>query len=121
MKKCKKRLPPVRIWAAFLTSFLVLLASSSVSAQTPRQGVVTDKDGRPVAGATVTIKGGSKSVVSAENGSFTIPGNPSDILVISFVGYENYEVRVGNKANINVQLALKTDALNDVVVVGYDV
>ncbi len=119
MKKCKKRLPPVRIWAAFLTSFLVLLVSSSVLAQTPRQGVVTDKDGRPVAGATVTVKGKNVNVVSGENGSFTIAASTGDVLIISFVGYENYEMKVGSKSNLSVQMTLKSDPLNDVVVVGY--
>ncbi len=117
MKRVKKRLLPA---VALLSSFLVLFIAYPVLAQTPIKGVVKDKDGKPVVAVTITIKGKNISTTTSEDGTFTIPANAGDILLATSVGFENFEMKInGRPGMLNVLLVNKTDALNDVVVVGY--
>jgi TonB-dependent starch-binding outer membrane protein SusC len=119
MKKCKKgfltakRLVNV---VAILLSFLITLP---VFAQTPASGTITGKDGAPVAGATIAVKNKKINAVSGADGKFTIAANTGDVLIITSVGYDAYEVKVGNNKNIIANLTSKTETLDDVVVIGY--
>ena len=42
-----------------------------------------------------------------------------DVLVVSYIGYTDYEVRVGNQNNLSITLKEDSKALDEVVVVGY--
>jgi TonB-dependent SusC/RagA subfamily outer membrane receptor len=84
-------------------------------------GTVRDgSTGKPLEGATIAVKGGSESTVSNAQGNFTIsvPGNNS-VLTVSYVGYVNQEIAVGNRTNIDIELQPTSATLNQVVVVGY--
>jgi TonB-linked SusC/RagA family outer membrane protein len=81
-------------------------------------GQVKDADGKPLEGASVSVKGKSNGVITDKEGRFSLSVADEDrFLVISLVGYKAREVAVGNNLNI----ALQVDALDlaDVVVVGY--
>lgn len=83
-------------------------------------GKVTDaKDGTPLSGVTVKVKGTSKIAVTDPSGSFTISfsGNQA-VLQLSYVGYDNQEISVSG-GNVSISLNLSTTNLNEVVVVGY--
>jgi TonB-dependent starch-binding outer membrane protein SusC len=83
-------------------------------------GIVKDKDGNPLSGATVIAKSTSTSTVTNVAGtfSFTVPTN-TKTLVISYVGMEEKEVAITSQNNLNITLTTKGDAaLNDVVMVG---
>ena len=76
-------------------------------------------NGRPLAGAAVSVKGGSKSTVSDAKGAFSIAVPDSKaVLVISYVGFETQEVTAG-KGNLVISLLSSSAELNQVVVVGY--
>jgi TonB-linked SusC/RagA family outer membrane protein len=79
-------------------------------------GQVTDSAGTPIPNVTVRLKSSRSGVSTQENGGFRISASPSDILIISNVGFQPEEIRVGGKANIMVVLHSKTEALNEVVV-----
>jgi iron complex outermembrane receptor protein len=69
-------------------SFLVaLLLTISTYAQSV-SGVVTSEDG-PLPGATVQVKGTNVGVSTDFDGNFTIQANDSDILTVSYVGFES--------------------------------
>ena len=53
------------------------------------------------------------------NGAFAISASPSDVLVISFVGYQPREVAVGNRTTVSVALEQEDNNLNEIVVTGY--
>src|SRR5882757_1795725 len=56
------------------------------------QGKVIDKDGLPISGVSIQIKGTINGVASDENGNFKIPVKVgSAIIVLSIVGYEKQE------------------------------
>ena len=79
-------------------------------------GTITDDKGQPLAGATILVKGTSVGTKSDTNGSFSINAGPTSTLVISFVGFESTEVKVGNRANITVQLKPSLSVSDEVVV-----
>ncbi|MCU7550079.1 SusC/RagA family TonB-linked outer membrane protein [Chitinophagaceae bacterium LB-8] len=97
------------------------ISLNSVSSSNAKNvtGKVVDKNGAPVAGATVSVKGTSKGTATDGNGSFRIDANEGDVLVITSVGFEKTEITVGTSSNISVILAGIGTALNEVVVIGY--
>ena len=96
-----------------------MLACLPVLAQEAIKGVVQDANGKPVAAATVNVKGQKTSTSSAEDGSFTIRAKAGDVLVVSSIGFESSEYKVGRNAAPVIKLLSRADALNDIVVVGY--
>jgi TonB-linked SusC/RagA family outer membrane protein len=87
----------------------------------PVKGVVKDsKTGEPIVGASVTVKGASKTGMMTDvNGEFGFSVNPNATLVISYIGYVSTEVPVRNQRNISVSLSEDNKMLNEVIVVGY--
>lgn len=84
-------------------------------------GVVKDAMGETVIGASVVVKGTTNGTITDFDGNFTLDGvNKGDIIVISFVGYQTQEITWNGQA-INITLKDDTQALDEVVVVGYGV
>jgi TonB-linked SusC/RagA family outer membrane protein len=83
-------------------------------------GKVTDENGLPLPGVTVTVKGTTNATVTDVNGKYAlnIAGN-NGILVFSFLGYTSVERPLSGSNTVNVQLAPDSKSLNEVVVVGY--
>ncbi|MHA4806671.1 SusC/RagA family TonB-linked outer membrane protein [Flavitalea flava] len=124
MKKTKKEKGIRGALVALLFTFLFVcpaMAQQTTSlAQHPVKGIIKDKEGKPVAAATISVKGKKVATSSAEDGSFLISAVPGDLLVVSSVGFEKYEIKVNTKSSVlDIRLTTKSDALNDVVVVGY--
>ena len=68
------------------------------------KGKITDDKGQPLEGATILVKGTNNGTKSDANGNFSIDAEPNSTLIISYVGFETTEVKIGNQANISVQL-----------------
>jgi hypothetical protein len=84
-------------------------------------GTVTDSEsGIGLPGVSIGIKNSTTGTTTDGNGNFrlSVPDEKT-ILVLSYVGYLNQEVVVGNRTKINVALALDTKTLSEIVVVGY--
>jgi TonB-linked SusC/RagA family outer membrane protein len=107
---------------AIAIAIAFVLVSSTVFAQTKTiSGVVSDKDGTPLAGATIKVKGDKTVTTSDNNGVFkiSVPSN-ANTLVISYVGMKTSEVSIKGKSDVTVALeSAGTSNLNEVVVVGY--
>lgn len=112
---------------------LSAMAASSASASSPLpeweskvvqqngacQGIVKDATGEPVIGASVVVKGTTNGTITGLDGDFSLGGvRKGDILVVSFVGYQNQEVK-WNGQPLSVLLQEDTKTLEEVVVVGY--
>ena len=82
-------------------------------------GQVFDETKAGVPGATVTVKGSTRGVITGNDGSFTLEVTPTDVIVISYLGYETQEIPVGARKNIVVELVRKTSELEAVTVVAY--
>ena len=79
-------------------------------------GTVVDALGETVIGASVIVKGNTNGTITDFDGAFSLPGvKKGDIIQISFVGYQTYEV-AWNGTPLNVTLKDDTQALEEVVV-----
>lgn len=105
--------------------YLVLLAclcSAFAWGQTRRvTGRVVSDASQPLLGVNINVKGTSTTVATDENGQFSIniPGRPDVVLTFSAVGYASQDVVVGNQNVVNITLSVASNALNEVVIVGY--
>ena len=96
----------------------VLLAHAQV---TEIKGKISDDTGKPLAGATVTVKGTSLSTTTGNDGSFQLgtANQLNPVLIISFIGYQIQEFTVKDFSGFTVRLQPDAATLGDVVVVGY--
>lgn len=100
---------------------LLLLLSIAAFAQNKTiAGRVTDAAGKGVAGASVTVKGQARGVVTSEDGTYSIsiPSNAATLIITS-VGFTPQEVSVEGRSSANVTLQSATGNLSEVVVIGY--
>ena len=82
-------------------------------------GVVKDALGATVIGASVVVKGTTNGTITDFDGNFSLSNvKKGDIIQISFVGYQTQEI-AWNGTPLNVILADDTQALEEVVVVGF--
>jgi len=85
------------------------------------EGNVTDKDsGMPLLGVNVIVEGTSKGTTTDFDGNFSLSSVSNDAtLVISYLGFKTVKLNVGTTTNFDIQLQSDTEALDDVVVIGY--
>jgi len=112
-----------RLVCRVLPTLCMLLFLSFAFAQTKRSvsgKVVGGTDKKPVAGATVQIKGTRTATSTDGEGTFTIQGvDDKSVLVISYVGFQTYEIPVGSTSNISAELKPMDALMSELVVVGY--
>ncbi len=99
-----------------LTLFVLLLVMHNTFAQSAITGKIVDKNGQPVEGASVLLKGTSSGTASTQDGNFTITAKKGDVLVISALNFANTEVKVGGESSYTVTLNPQDNVVNEVVV-----
>lgn len=83
-------------------------------------GIVTDQKGDPLIGVNVTVKEGTTGTITDVEGNYQIENLPSHAtLSFSYIGYLTQEIQVGTQSIIHITLLEDTQALDEVVVVGY--
>lgn len=84
-------------------------------------GVVTDKTGETVIGASVRVKGQeSKGSITNINGKYQIVDVASNTtLIFSYIGMREQEIAVNGRSTINVKMEEDSQLIDEVVVVGY--
>ncbi len=81
--------------------------------------IVSDETG-PVIGANVMVKGTTLGTITDMDGRAVIQSVPDNaVLVVSYIGYTTREVAVSGRSTVEVTLAEDSQALDEVVVVGY--
>ena len=105
------------LMVSLLLSTVTAWAQSTVTAQ----GRIIDETGEGVIGASVVVQGTTTGAVTDLDGNFSIPNVAvGATLEISYMGYKNVTVKVDGKP-IAVTLQEDSQALDEVVVVGYGV
>lgn len=103
-----------------LISFLLLQAVLFAQNNITISGTVLDEQGQPLPGANVVLKGTTTGVQTDFDGNFSLDNVPGNgILVFSYIGYVSQEVPINNRTSLKVTLLEDTQALDEVVVVGY--
>ncbi len=92
---------------------------SAFAQQKNVSGVVTDFEGLPLPGVNILVKGTITGTQSDFDGNYIIQANEGDVLVFSYIGQKTVERTVGASNTINVQMDQDTQALEEVVVIGY--
>lgn len=83
------------------------------------KGVVKDSNGEPLLGVNVLVKGTTIGAVTDIDGNFSFEAPAGCTLVISYIGFESQEVKVKGNAPLNIILKEDSEALDEVVVIGY--
>ncbi|MBU2902657.1 TonB-dependent receptor [Maribacter dokdonensis] len=100
-----------------LISFLVSTLGFS---QTLVTGKITDQNGEPLPGASVSEKGTSNGVISDFNGNFDITITSEEaVLSVSFIGFETKEIIISGQSQIDIELLETAVSLTGVTVQGF--
>lgn len=82
-------------------------------------GKVVDKNGEPIIGANIVVKGTNNGTITDVDGNFTLQVPSNAQLIFSFIGYITQDIVVGNQSTLNVTLNEDAEALDELVVIGY--
>lgn len=105
---------------AAVTLLMSMICLISFAQTRSVSGNVADTNNEPMIGVNVLVKGTTNGVITDFDGNYTITGvSDESVLVISYIGYITQEIKVGNRAQINVLLKEDAQALDEIVVVGY--
>src|SRR5687768_7421079 len=94
---------------ALMVSFLAFTQIKPIS------GKIIDEGGKPISGATIQIKGTKSAVVSDADGNFAINAKEGSLIVVSYVGFENKEIKIGNTTELAISLKVSDQSLTEVV------
>ncbi len=84
------------------------------------KGTVVDAANIPVIGANVFVKGTTHGTITDMDGNFTLTNvAENSTLVISYIGFLEKNVEVGNKTSFDIVLLEDSKKLEEVVIVGY--
>src|SRR3954464_9026290 len=81
------------------------------------KGEVKDKQGLPLPGVSVQIKGAARGTVTTGNGTYSLSAPSDAVLTFSFIGYKAIEQPVAGKSTISVTLSEDNNQLSEVVVI----
>lgn len=90
-----------------------------INADVTITGKVTDENGEPIPGVTVSVPGTGIGTATDIDGNYSISVPEQSTLVFSFIGFNSKSIEIGGKSILNVELEESISSLNEVVVVGY--
>ena len=103
-----------------LSGLFTLFCLLTMAQQRTVTGTVSSTDGTPLADASVIVVGQKTGVRTGADGTFSISiPEKSHVLQISYVGSETQKVDVADLSSVKVILKSSSQALTDVVIIGY--
>ena len=106
----------------FLWGLTALLLGSAGFGQTGTRkitGKISSNSGKPLAAASVVNKRTTVGAYTDLNGAFDIQAQTGDVLIVSYVGFQRKEMKVGSTDIINIDIAEVQNNMDEVVVIGY--
>ncbi|MFL1011796.1 alpha-2-macroglobulin family protein [Flavisericum labens] len=82
-------------------------------------GIVIDEQGNPLPGVNVLVKGTARGTTTDFDGKFSIKVSKKETLVLSFLGFVNRSISVGEDNFLKLSMAEDSAQLDEVVVAGY--
>ena len=79
-------------------------------------GYVFDDFGEPLPGANIIVKGTARGAQTDLNGFFTIKATKDEKLVISYIGFNNAEIKIKKNNLLSINLAEDTDTFDEVII-----
>jgi len=100
--------------------FFMLILPVFMFGQSSIKGTVTEQaTSIPLPGVNVVVKGTTNGTATDFDGNFAIEVNEGDILVFSYVGYQQMEITYSGQSPLNVQLTEDAAQLDEIVIIGY--
>jgi TonB-linked SusC/RagA family outer membrane protein len=96
--------------------FFLLVTTCAWAQEKTVEGTVIGSDGTPLPGANVIVKGTTRGVQTDANGKFVLQAASTDVLLITYIGFKNIEVPVGNQTTISATLQDDEGKLQEIVV-----
>ncbi len=103
---------------SLITAFLIF-STVAYAQQKIISGHIVDEFNEPLPGATVALKNSSSGTITNDKGDYSINASVGDVLVVSFVGNQTLESKVGESNTIDFTMKSTSSDLNQVVVVAY--
>lgn len=102
---------------------IVLLAFTRIASAQDNviTGTVYDEASLPLAGASVVVEGTDRGVTTDSYGKYSIEASEGEVLLFDFLGYLTSRVTVGPSSVLDVDMTPSSEALDELVVVGYGV
>lgn len=94
-------------------------ASVNQQAKKTITGTITDEAGEAIIGANITERGTTNGTITDMNGDFTLSVDENATIQVSYIGYDTQDFPVRGKASFQIKLKEDSQALNEVVVIGY--
>lgn len=107
--------------AFFLIAIFYSMTSYGQGAISVSGSVLDSKNGEPLIGVSVMVKGTASGTITNIDGKFSLQTAPDATLIFSYMGYANKEISIGNRKELTVMLEEKSESLDEVVVIGYGV
>lgn len=86
----------------------------------PVSGTVIDRDGVPLIGVNVMVKGTTQGTITDVDGKFSLDVlNGDETLVFSYIGFETLELPINRRSDLTVTMETASTSLDEIVVVGY--
>ena len=79
-------------------------------------GTIVDPSGMPVIGANVMEKGTTNGTITDMDGKFSLNVEKGATLIISYIGFSNQEIKIGNQTNLSITMKEDAEALDELVV-----
>jgi TonB-linked SusC/RagA family outer membrane protein len=104
----------LKLFSLIMLAMFSMITNNLIAQVVPISGTVLSEDGTPLAGASVTVSGTKRTIISESNGKFTISVTESTMLDFSFVSYISQKIKATN--GMVVHLSKSVSQLDDVVV-----
>jgi len=100
----------------FLVIMSLLIGTAVFAQKVNIEGTVKTSNGETLPSATILVKGTSIGILTDERGHFAIQASSKDILTVSYVGFQPFEVAVGNQKIINITLQESKEEIKEVII-----
>jgi len=117
MRSITTFLKPARSILFFL--WFLFLISETVFCQPVIRGKIIGRDGIILPGATVRINGTNNFTTSDSAGYFTLRASPANVIIISFIGYREWQIVLKNETVLNISLTQGILILDEIEMIGY--
>ena len=105
-----------------LIALIFMFAMFLLNAQnTTVSGRVTSDDGEGLPGVTILVQGTSNGTSTDIGGNYSIAAPSDAVLVVSYIGFKTQTITVGERTQIDLNLAVGISELDEVVVIGYGI
>lgn len=104
-----------RMFLMVLFSFCSIIATAQ---EQKASGIIVDREGAPIIGATIVEKGTKNATVTDLDGHFAIQVRKGALLTLSYIGYKSQDVKPTSDP-MRIVLEEEANGLDEVVVIGY--